>query len=86
MVGYLASPAPTAGGTFSSPILLGVFAVLLGIGAIWAALRRRRGRMRYPETYAGSGGIVYTVVQVGCGAVLLAGGAVLVALALIFKR
>ncbi len=42
--------------------------------------------MRYPETYAGSGGIAYTIVQVGCGAVLAAGGAGLIALALIFKR
>jgi hypothetical protein len=74
------------GTTFSSGFLLGVFAFLLGIGAIAAALRRRRGKMRYPETYAASGGIAYTVVQVGCGAVLLLGGASLIVLALLYRR
>jgi len=86
VVGYLASPAPTSGGTFSSPLLLGVFAFLLGIGAIGAALRRRRARERYPETYAGSGGIAYTAVQIGCGGVLLLGGVGLVVLALVFRK
>ena len=79
-MGYGASTAPNY---FSSPLLLGAFAFLLGIGAIAAALRRRRGRDRYPETYAASGGIAYTAVQVGCGGVLLLGGAGLVILALV---
>ena len=86
MVGYLASPAPTSGGTFSSPLLLGVFALLLGVGAIGAALRRRRARERYPETYSASGGIAYTAIQIGCGAVLILGGAGLVVLALVFRK
>lgn len=73
-------------GTFSSGFLLGVFAFLLGIGAIAAALRRRRNKVRYPETYAATGGVVYTIVQVGCGAVLLLGGVGLVALAVIYRR
>ena len=72
-------------GTFSSGFLLGVFAFLLGVGAIAAALRRRRGKVRYPETYAASGGMVYTIVQIGCGAVLLLGGAGLIALAIIYR-
>ena len=75
--------AAAAPAYFSSPVVLGAFAFLLGIGAIAAALRRRRGRDRYPETYAASGGIAYTAVQIGCGAVLLVGGAGLVVLALI---
>jgi hypothetical protein len=66
--------------------LLGVFAFLLGVGAIAAALRRRRGKARYPETYAATGGIVYTIVQMGCGAILLLGGAGLVTLALVFRH
>ena len=74
------------GTTFSSGFLLGVFAFLLGVGAIAAALRRRRGKMRYPETYAASGGIAYTAVQIGCGAVLLLGGASLIVLALVSRR
>jgi hypothetical protein len=73
-------------GTFSSGFLLGVFAFLLGVGAIAAALRRRRGKVRYPETYAATGGIVYTVVQIGCGAVLLLGGAGLIVLAIVYRR
>jgi hypothetical protein len=80
-VGYAASTP----GYFSSPVLLGAFAFLLGIGAIAAALRRRRGRERYPETYAASGGVVYTGVQMGCGAVLLLGGAGLVVLSLVSR-
>jgi uncharacterized membrane protein HdeD (DUF308 family) len=75
-----AAPAPAY---FSSPVLLGAFAFLLGIGAIAAALRRRRGKDRYPETYAASGGIIYTGVQMGCGAILLLAGAGLVVLALV---
>ena len=79
-MGYGASATP---GYFSSPLLLGAFALLLGIGAIAAALRRRRGRARYPETYAASGGIAYTAVQIGCGGVLLVAGVGLVVLSLV---
>lgn len=66
--------------------MLGVFALLLGFAAIAAAIRRRRGRARYPETYAASGGIAYTLASAGCGVVLLAGGALLMILALVYKR
>ena len=66
--------------------MLGAFAFLLGVGAIAAAARHRRARARYPETYAASGGIAYTIVQMGCGGVLLLGGAGLIALAMIFRR
>jgi hypothetical protein len=74
------------GTTFSGGFLLGAFALLLGAGAILAALRRRRGRVRYPETYAASGGIAYTIVQIGCGGVLVLGGVGLITLALIYRR
>ena len=81
-----AATTPSTTGVFSSPLVLGAFAFLLGIGAIAAALRRRRNRERYPETYAATGGIVYTVVSAGCGVVLLIAGAGLIVLALIFRR
>ena len=75
-----------AGSTFSSGLLLGAFALLLGTGAIVAAIRRRQSRARYPETYAGSGGMAYTIVQLGCGTALLLGGVGLVALAVVFRK
>jgi hypothetical protein len=73
-------------GASTSGLLLGIFTFLLGLGAILAALRRRRRRASYPETYAASGGIVYTGVQMGCGAVLLVSGVGLVVLAVIFRQ
>jgi hypothetical protein len=73
-------------GAASSGFVLGLFAFLLGIAGIVAAIRRRRGRDRYPETYAASGGILYTAVSAGCGGVLLLGGLGLMILALIFRR
>jgi hypothetical protein len=73
-------------GASSNGFLLGVFAFLIGIAAIAAAIRRRRGRARYSETYAATGGIVYTLASAGCGVVLLLGGLGLMTLALIYKK
>jgi uncharacterized membrane protein HdeD (DUF308 family) len=73
-------------GVTSSGFVLGIFAFLIGIAVIAAAIRRRRGRSRYPETYAASGGMIYTGVQVGCGVVVLLGGILLMVLAFVFKR
>ncbi len=80
---YAASQQP---GYLSGPFVLGAFAFLLGIAAVFAAIRRRRGREAYPETYAASGGVVYTAVQVGCGGVLLLAGAGLMVLALVYRH
>ncbi len=76
----------TVTGTSAGGILLGLFAFILGIAGIFVALRRRRGRARYAEAYAMTGGIAYTVVQIGCSGLLLLGGVGLMALAIIFKR
>lgn len=65
---------------------LGLLAALIGFAGIAAAIRTRRRRARYAETYASTGGIVYTVVQVGCSGLLLAGGVALMVLALIVRR
>jgi hypothetical protein len=65
---------------------LGLLAFLIGTAGVAAAVRTRRRRARYAETYASSGGIVYTVVQVGCSGMLLLGGIGLMVLALIFRR
>ena len=73
-------------GANSSGLVFGAMAILLGFAAIAAALRRRRGRDRYPETYAASGGVMYTIAASGCGVVLLIGGVGLIVLTLIYKR
>ena len=43
-------------------------------------------RATYANTYGASGGIVFTVVQVGCSGLLLLGGIGLMTLAIIFRR
>ncbi len=73
-------------GASSSGILLGISAFLLGAAGVVAALRRRRGRARYAETYAATGGTASTAVSVGCGAVLMLGGLVLIVLTLVFRH
>ena len=65
---------------------LGLLAFLIGIAGIAAALRTRRRRARYPESYSASGGAIYTWVQIGCSGLLLLGGVGLMVLALIFRR
>lgn len=73
-------------GATASGFLLGIFAILLGAALTAAALRRRRRRALYGETYHATGGIAYTVIQIGCAALFIIGGVVLIALALIFRR
>jgi hypothetical protein len=65
---------------------LGLLAFLIGVAGIAAALRTRRRRTRFPETYGSSGGIVYTGIQVGCAGVLLLGGLGLMILSIIFRK
>jgi hypothetical protein len=72
---------PAAGG-----FGLGLLAFLIGVAGIAAALRTRRRRARFPETYGASGGVVYTTVQVGCAGSLLLGGLGLMILAIIFRK
>ena len=75
----------TLSGPGTGGLLVGVFVVLLGIAAVVAALLRRRGRARYPETYAATGGIFYTIASMGCGVVLLLGGVGLIVFALVAR-
>ncbi len=65
---------------------LGLLAFLIGIAGVAAALRTRRRRASNPDTYGASGGIIYTVVQVGCSGMLLLGGIGLMVLAIVFRR
>jgi len=65
---------------------LGLFAVLIGAGGIAAAIRTRRRREHIAATYGATGGIVYTIVQAGCSALLVLGGLGLIVLALLLRR
>src|SRR5258708_10790714 len=59
---------------------------MIGLAGVAAALRTRRRRASYANTYGASGGIAFTIVQVGCSGVLLLGGIGLMALAVILPR
>jgi len=65
---------------------LGLFACLIGIGGIVAALGRRRRRAEIAVTYGSTGGVVYTAVQVGCSSVLVLGGLGLILVAILIKK
>lgn len=65
---------------------LGLFAVVLGIGGIVAALRVRRRRAEIAPTYGATGGILYTVVQAGCSGMLVLGGILIAVAALLAHR
>jgi hypothetical protein len=73
-------------GATASGFLLGIFAILLGAALAAAALRRRRKRALYGETYHATGGVAYTVIQIGCAALFILGGVLLMILAMIFRR
>ena len=65
---------------------LGLFACVIGVGGIVAAVNRRRRRAEIAPTYGLTGGIAYTIVQAGCSGALVLGGIGLIALALLLKR
>jgi hypothetical protein len=74
------------GGQNAAVIGLGILAALLGIGGIFGALRTRRRRAEIAPTYGSTGGIFYTMVQLGCSGVLLLGGVILITVVLLAKR
>lgn len=61
---------------------LGALTVLVGVAWVFGALRRRRERALTAPTYAATGGVVYTVFQLGCAGVLVLGGLAILALML----
>ena len=65
---------------------MGFFAIALGGGGVFAALRTRRRRAEIASTYGSTGGIVYTVVQIGCSGLLVLGGVALIVFALIAAK
>jgi hypothetical protein len=65
---------------------LGILAVLLGIGGMVGAIRTRRRRAEIAPTYGSTGGIFYTMVQLGCSGAMLLGGVLLITVVLLAKR
>jgi hypothetical protein len=64
-------------------IAMGAVAVLVGVAWVLGAVRRVRDRALAAPTYAATGGVVYTVFQVGCAGVLILAGLGILALILI---
>jgi len=63
-------------------LVLGVLAMVVGIGWILGALRRRSDRAETAPTYAATGGVVYTAFQIGCAGLLILGGLAILGLML----
>lgn len=64
-------------------LAMGGFAML--VGAVWllGAINTRRTRAEIGPTYAATGGVVYTAVQLGCAGILvLIGLGIIVAVAI----
>ena len=74
------------GGQDAAVVGLGILAVLLGIGGVVGAIRTRRRRAEIAPTYGSTGGIFYTMVQLGCSGAMLLGGVLLITVVLLAKR
>lgn len=66
-------------------IALGAAAVLVGVAWVVGAVRRVRDRALAAPTYAATGGVVYTVFQVGCAGILIIAGLLILALVLLSR-
>jgi hypothetical protein len=64
-------------------LAMGSLAVLVGAAWIFGALRRVRDRALTAPTYAATGGVVYTVFQIGCAGLLILGGIAILGLMLV---
>jgi hypothetical protein len=64
---------------------MGLLALILGVALTLGALRRRRMRFLNAPTYAATGGIVYTVFQLGCAGLLVLAGVVLLIVTLLTR-
>jgi hypothetical protein len=58
-------------------LVLGAASMILGIGLVIAALRRRRMRETNAPTYRATGGPLYIAFQLGCAGLLIAAGILL---------
>jgi hypothetical protein len=63
-------------------LVLGGLTILVGVAWVFGALRRRRDRATSAPTYAATGGVVYTIFQLGCAGLLILGGIAILGLML----
>ncbi len=63
-------------------LILGGLTILVGVAWVLGALRRRRESAVSAPTYAATGGVVYTVFQLGCAGLLILGGVAILGLML----
>jgi hypothetical protein len=66
-------------------LLFGGLALLLGIGMVLGALQRRRMRFQNAPTYAATGGVIYTVFQLGCAGLLIVAGIVVLVIMVVTR-
>lgn len=58
-------------------LVMGLLAILLGVGLWLAAIGRRRNRRHAAATYYGMGGPFYTAAQSGCATVAIVAGVII---------
>ncbi len=63
-------------------LVLGGLTILVGVAWVFGALRRQRDRATSAPTYAATGGVVYTIFQLGCAGLLILGGIAILGLML----
>ena len=63
-------------------LILGGLAIVVGLAWVFGALRRRRDRDTSAPTYAATGGVLYTVFQLGCAGLLIVAGIAILGLML----
>ena len=61
---------------------MGGLTIVVGMAWLFGALRRRRDRALTAPTYAATGGVVYTVFQLGCAGLLIVAGLLILGLML----
>jgi Ca2+/H+ antiporter len=64
-------------------VVMGALVLLVGLAWVLGAIRRVRDRALTAPTYAATGGVVYTVFQIGCAGLLIVAGLVILILMVI---
>lgn len=64
-------------------VAIGAVALLVGAAWVVGAVRRVRDRAATAPTYSATGGVVYTIFQLGCAGVLIMAGLLILVLMVI---